>query len=166
MKTARTRVACLVLALAACSQPAPEPAHVTVVELEAAAATLRFVDIVGYDVASTPAHLARFELTNDTAEPWLLYGTQRAEGLVVAGPFARLEQLDVVEERWITPFGDDAAQPLPPDSITLGPGGRERIAVELPSVMFSTDLRDFRWRVCLALDAAAEACSAPFATTQ
>jgi hypothetical protein len=164
MKTARTCVACLGLALAACSQPAPEP--VDVVELEAADATLRFVDIVGYDVASTPAHLARFELTNDTAQPWLLYGTQQAEGLLVAGPFARLEQLDVVEERWITPFGDDAAQPLPPDSITLGPGGHERIAVELPAAMFSADLRDFQWRVCLALDAAAEACSAPFATTQ
>jgi hypothetical protein len=164
------RLCCaLLVVLAACSPSAPPPADSGtphVVELGAAHATLHFVDIVGYDVASTPARLARFELTNDTKQPWLLYGTQRAEGLVVAGPFARIEQRDDEAEAWFTPFGDDAAAPLPPDSITLGPGGHERIAVELPAAMFAADLRDVRWRVCLALDAAAEACSEQFTTTQ
>ena len=168
-----TRVAyvmALALLLAACGrEPAPastEPAAPasapapTVSEAGPQEAILGLVDIVAAP-ATEPAgtQLARFDLTNLTTQPWLLHGTQRDDVFVVPEPFARIEG-ETTDGRWATMFTATGAPALPPDSTLLGAGGTLRIAVMLPPPMAASP--EVRWRVCVAVDAAQEACSDAF----
>jgi hypothetical protein len=158
-----------VVALAACGADAPPPAapSPTVREVGNDEASLRYLGTQATTLRDTAgfiqaAHVARFDLLNRTEGPWLVFGTRAAVGLVVPEPLARIDRRNA-HGRWESAFDASGAPQVPPDSELLGPDGHVEIAVVLPPAMALPAHAGASWRVCVAADAAQEACSEGFA---
>ena len=146
---------------AVAATPAP-----TVGEVANGQVTLRFMALTDATQANADVNLshrlvAHFELVNAADAPRMVFGEDQAGGFFVADPMARLERR-LPDGRWETPF-DYAAAPVPPDSVLLGPQGRQHIAMALPTATSQPPHAGSQWRVCVALDAVQEVCSDAFA---